>query len=581
MKRSCKKFSLIALITSVYFFSCQNVKAQFETKKYVAFANIYNSIRYFQPTESSKIIDWDNFAVYGLNSIRNCKNSIEFIDSIRNIFSSINSIFICSSKNESPKNFHFQNSQSLYYYEHNGLGTGCNLGYSSKIKEFLPQDSIVRDTMISLFLSECNVYFKFPILVVNQQISLQDSLNLLNVKNKINKIASSELKEFSESFRISNAVIIWGIFKNFYPYRNELNYDWDKELSSFIDKVIKTKGKDEYLIELKKFIAKYNDGHIVLNSYSDTLRGYYPPVELKLINNNIYISKTLNNNIKNIQGAKVLKINGMEADKYLSLFKEQVSASTIENRNYRTLKRILDGGRKTEFFLNIENQERKKIEIKLTRDIPAKEYEKKIIQYYPKYRAINDSVYYLNLSQVTMAEIDSLYVTLSNKKVIICDLRYYPTNNKNFLKYLLKCRDTISWIGIERIIYPNQKSGDYTYNGWYLEPSDKHISSRCIFLTTSNSISFSESYLSLIKYYNLGMIAGEKSGGTNGDYNCYNLFNQYYFYFTGARVLQLDGSPLYGSGIIPDINIFDDIDELKQDKDYYIDQLIKFMGNGK
>lgn len=66
----------------------------------------------------------------------------------------------------------------------------------------------------------------------------------------------------------------------------------------------------------------------------------------------------------------------------------------------------------------------------------SKEYEKKIIQYYPKFEKLNDSVCYLNLSQVTMNEIDSLYNTLSKHKIIICDLRYYPTNNKNFLQYL-------------------------------------------------------------------------------------------------------------------------------------------------
>lgn len=86
------------------------------------------------------------------------------------------------------------------------------------------------------------------------------------------------------------------------------------------------KKKDEYLVELKKFIAKFNDGHIVLNSYSDTLR--YPAIELKLIKNKIYISKTLDSNTKNLQGLKVLKINGIDSEEYLSLFKEQVSAST-------------------------------------------------------------------------------------------------------------------------------------------------------------------------------------------------------------------------------------------------------------
>lgn len=79
-------------------------------------------------------------------------------------------------------------------YEHNGLGTGCNSGYNSKIKKYEQKTSLVRDTLITVFLSDNQAYFKFPILV-NQQILLRDSLNLLSLNDKINKIAKSEIKK--------------------------------------------------------------------------------------------------------------------------------------------------------------------------------------------------------------------------------------------------------------------------------------------------------------------------------------------------------------------------------------------------
>ncbi len=63
--------------------------------------------------------------------------------------------------------------------------------------------------------------------------------------------------------------------------------------------------------------------------------------------------------------------------------------------------------------------------------------------------------------------------------------------------------------------------------------------------------------------------------GTNGDINCYNLFNKYYFYFTGARVLKLDGKQHHGIGIEPDIEVQKKLTSLIKGEDDYMKKLWK------
>ena len=61
----------------------------------------------------------------------------------------------------------------------------------------------------------------------------------------------------------------------------------------------------------------------------------------------------------------------------------------------------------------------------------------------------------------------------------------------------------------------------------------------------------------------MGTIIGENTAGANGDVNEIRLMNGGAMYFTGMKVSLLDGSPLHGVGVPPDIEVKQTIEQLQ------------------
>jgi len=83
------KFLLLFIFLLIYFSLSSGFRNQIDEQKMknlVAFTKLYGYIKYFHPSDEAYEVDWNKFAIYGVQKVENAKNSDELIDILNDLF---------------------------------------------------------------------------------------------------------------------------------------------------------------------------------------------------------------------------------------------------------------------------------------------------------------------------------------------------------------------------------------------------------------------------------------------------------------------------------------------------------------
>ena len=75
---------LVLVIISIFTSGCQQKDRKVENIK--TFARLYGYARWFHPSDEASEIDWDKFAIYGVQQVENCSTDKELINTLTNLF---------------------------------------------------------------------------------------------------------------------------------------------------------------------------------------------------------------------------------------------------------------------------------------------------------------------------------------------------------------------------------------------------------------------------------------------------------------------------------------------------------------
>lgn len=89
-----------------------------------------------------------------------------------------------------------------------------------------------------------------------------------------------------------------------------------------------------------------------------------------------------------------------------------------------------------------------------------------------------------------------------------------------------------------------------------------------------------ETYLGIIKHYQLAPIVGEPTAGTNGYTNFLTLPGGHTIRWTGMKVLKHDGSQHHGVGIQPDVLVSRTIQGVREGRDEQLERAIEIIMTG-
>jgi C-terminal processing protease CtpA/Prc len=102
---------------------------------------------------------------------------------------------------------------------------------------------------------------------------------------------------------------------------------------------------------------------------------------------------------------------------------------------------------------------------------------------------------------------------------------------------------------------PAQRNATFQDVSWRLQPVQPRLAGKAVFLTDARAISYGESLLGIVASSKLGIIAGSRTAGTNGNIASMLLPTGHQIIWTGMQVLKRNGGPLHGIGISPDVPV--------------------------
>jgi len=379
--------------------------------------------------------------------------------------------------------------------------------------------------------------------------------------------------------RIGALVICRNIFQHFYPYFSEAGVDWEKEFEMAIKNTYNIKTKLEFLGTLKKMTAKLKDGHIRINY--PTYDWACLPVWWEWSDNKLVITKVLSNENRIKVGDIVDSIKSISSKEYFKEIQQYISTATPGYLDYLSQRQALMGKLYSDCSLSVTENSGSKKKVKLNHSLWITFYQK--ITNQKKYQFLENNFIYLNLDRISMHEIDSLMPNILNSKGLICDLRGYPADNINpFLSNLLNEPDTVKWMSIPQIIYPDNKKMEFNeWKGWGLKPKEPYINIPVVFITDGRAISYAESVMGLVKHYKLGTIVGQPTAGTNGNVNSFTLPGNFKISFTGMKVTKLDGSQHHGIGVLPDVYVEKTIKGVIEGRDEFLEKALEVLKEKK
>lgn len=599
----------LAVILVTLFVACQNKSKENEqnnVQNIESFARLYGYARWFHPSDEAQEINWEKFAVLGIQKVENVKSSAELQDTLYRLFSPIvQGLEIYET--QKPKIFNPETLRSPHpkakpvAWQHFGvyLNSGPNIynsirTYKSEIDttmfDRIPQfGEIIKEPIGS------NLICVVPLTLLTNDTSTYprtDRPTLARLQSEIENIVIDEYF-FDPRVNLASVIITWNVLQHFFPYFDVIDTDWNEVLGETLKSTLTNKRKKDFFVTLSKMISKIDDAHgIVLEELM-----YLLPIRTEFIENNIVITASNDTTLK--RGDIIHEIDRRSAMEALNE-KEKIISGSPQLRRHRALN-ILGGKFDPNVAdLNIfdfaNNNKENKLEsgsgtrLVIEHDgqnqsvIVANSRQGSIV-----FNPINDrkylsesiieiepQIYYINMSNCSEKEFEQKKDILAHSKAVIYDQRgSVRLSFFQILPYLIKEPVTSAWWNIPQTVYPNRKEVEFHLSNWSIQPKHPFFKSKSIIISEPSVVSAGETMMGIIDHYNLATTVGERTGGCNGNVNFINLPCGYRVAWTGMKVLKHDGNQLYIIGFDPDYPVYKTIQAIREGRDEYLEKALE------
>jgi C-terminal processing protease CtpA/Prc len=552
------------------------------TGNIITFAKLYGYIKYFHPSDESELLNWEVFALYGVQQVVGAKDQNELKSKLEELFYPIAPTLQIYHSDEKPKKVEDKKGPNLIAWQHYGHGSKRypNSGYESKritsesnkeIKLFektlQPETTIIKEINNDLRV-------QIPLVLYKGDIGTFRTKESLKAFEKL-RFDLKYAERDERSRYLASALITWNVFQHFYPDLHLLNVDWEAELDQSLSRILVAQNEVEYERGLQSLLNKLGDGYTA--EFSPNVQSNYLPFQVDWVENELTVTVTENPDLQ--PGDVILTIDGKSAKEYFAELEKQFSGSK-QWKKYQALQDLLSSeSSEDKLTLKIERNGSEINNIKVAYSSysidPFNRTQREAIQ------EVENGIYYVNQTALFDIHFYEQFDYLSKAKGIIFDLRGYPDEynlGKLIIGHLIDKPVTSPIIQVPKIIYPDQQEIEFENKQWTIEPLEQKLKGKMVFLTYGGPIGESELLLEIIKNNKLGELVGQETPGENGGKNAIRIFmSRQWIYWTGSRFLKEDGSQHHLIGVEPTVVVERTLEGVKQGKDEYIEKAIEVI----
>lgn len=571
--------------------SVENIDKETVIENIRAFAKLYGYIKYFYPGDEARVIDWDRFAMYGVEHVKNASSREDLKNKLNDLFFSIAptiQIYWANKQPPTPASILVPADKTglkLVAWQHEGFGFG-DYGYFQSIRlnrpvedpadplfEEHPEAGEVAERLLGRGLAA-----QIPLAIFSedgQTMRPNEAPSTKQLEEQLKAVSIDTSTGANETLRYANVVIAWNVFQHFYPYFDVVDVTWDEVLSEALLKASNDRSPEDFLNTLKWMVAQLQDGHggVRLQDINEFVRF---PFNIREIEGELMITAVSTNLDKDIcfkQGDIITSINDEPAVQWFRNQKKLVSGTPQWKTAFALSE--LNYGMPGEKFTFVLNRAEGRVSCKVTR----KKYPNIKFNSLDSIEEIRGNTYYIDLTRASMEAIDKIADTLASAKGIIFDLRGYPNFNEGVLQHLSKDTLKSAHYMVPQLIYPDQRKviGYDTSGRRFFEPKEPYFSGNKVFLINKNTISWGEDIMGIVEHYKLGEIVGETSAGTSGTANGFTLPGGYKVSWTAMRVVKHDYSQHHLVGIKPTVPVERTIEGVHAGRDEYLEKALKLI----
>jgi C-terminal processing protease CtpA/Prc len=381
------------------------------------------------------------------------------------------------------------------------------------------------------------------------------------------------------SQRLAAVMIAWNIFEHFYPYFDVVAVDWSKQLEIALSSAATDADSHDFYQTLFRMIVALQDGHGTLSGPGMNAEATLP-LQVELIEGKIVVVKVTDGAGDVQPGDIVERIDGVAAMEEFEKRAQRSADSTPQGRNYKAAFFFGWGGHNSQAVMEVRGADDKVRTVTVARcsTLPAFDTGRPA-----KLLEIRPGIFYVDLTRISMEEIDEAMEKLVKADGLVFDLRGYPTDKIPALLSHLSPQPLQSAIwNIPITRRPDHTDVEWDTSGrWTLQPLEPQLTSNRVFLTDGSAISFSETVMGIVEAYKLGEIVGQATAGTNGNMCLVKLPLGYQMGFTGMKVLKHDGSQHHGVGILPTVSVNKTIQGVREGRDEQLEEALRLLETGQ
>ncbi|KAF2336204.1 S41 family peptidase [Flavobacterium daemonense] len=547
----------IFLIVVVLLFQNSFSKPISETQKLAATCKVWGFLKYYHPNVADGSKNWDEQLFQILPKVEEAQTSEAFSLVIENWVDSLGEIKKQETLKPAVKKEYFDKNFDLSWFNNKEL---FSKSLSKKLK----------------FIEENRFQGK------QYYVAYEFDSNGPPLQFK-NEPKYADFKWTDKNLRLLALFRYWNYIEYFFPYKYQMDQNWDKSLNEFLPRIIAPESEKDFALAMREISIKINDTHAStqMTQMSEYFGDKFVPVDVKIIDQKAVVIGLKNDSLAKISDLKIGDvITKVEGKTIAQLLKE--NSKYVEGSNEPS---VLKNA-----YWTIFNGKTPSFEIEFIRDgktavktINRYKYQDLKIQFpdQEKWKILEGNIGYVNFGEVEEKDVPNLIAALKNTDAIIFDDRKRPHD------VIYPLADWLNPVPVEYVKYVDP---DVNYPGRYVWRKEEekigkvnpdNYKGKVIVLIDENAVSHAEHTAMALQTVPKATVIGSQTGGADGANTRFLIIKGFSSSFTCYGVFYPNKKEVQRIGIVPDVEINPTILGIQQGKDEILDRAILFAKNGK
>ena len=381
-------------------------------------------------------------------------------------------------------------------------------------------------------------------------------------------------------YRLLALFRLWSIVDRFYPFDDRLG-DWRAALAEFIPRFEGASNGEEYAGAILELLARLEDGHAAAwgGPTWGILGARLLPLELRSIEGRFIVigkAEELPPDSPIAIGDEIVSIDGEPLEERVRRLWKYYGASNEAARTAKVLYWAIRGPWDSVAELVVRGADgvSRTVRVARTRSL-------NIVREGEIWRLLDGNIGYVDLTRLTIDQVDAMFDALSGADAIVLDMRGYPNGTSWAIAPRINTKHAAVGAIYQRPqLAPSEETETQTTYSFAqaLPKTDRTVyTGPTVMLIDERTYSQAEGSGLLFEAANGTKFIGSNSAGAVGDKIYFNLPGGIEVNFTGLDARHVDGRPVQGIGLVPDVRVEPTVAGIRAGRDEVLERAVAYL----